>query len=227
MAWDASSDTSVTDYIVHYGVRSRVYSRAASSSGQTSLSIDGLQDGVTYYFAAKGRALPARTLAILYVALRRWRQRVRLADHHQRLDEPDLRRDRLEQARPVQDEAPSRRFHQHLFNPRPHYTPPTLVTNGVLDLPDADVVFSGGNLSTTFTNGIQWNGWNAFRNLSNHKISLSFSASSGRFRGSVENPANGKSASFSGVVLQNQNFAAGFLGGTNRSTRVLISQPPN
>ena len=77
-----------------------------------------VHDGVTYYFAAKGRALPARTLAILYVALRRWRQRVRLADHHQRLDEPDLRRDRLEQARPVQDEAPSRRFHQHLFNPR-------------------------------------------------------------------------------------------------------------
>ena len=108
-----------------------------------------------------------------------------------------------------------------------HYTPPTSVTNGVLDLPDADVVFSGGNLSATFTNAIQWNGWNTFRNLSNHKISLSFSASSGRFRGSVENPANGKSASFSGVVLQNQNFAAGFLGGTNRSTRVLISQPPN
>lgn len=105
------------------------------------------------------------------------------------------------------------------------YTPPPSATSAILDLPDADVVFSGGNLATTFTNAIQWNGRNAFRNLSDNKLSLSFSASSGRFNGSVENPATGKSAPFSGVVLQDQNFAAGFLSGTNRSARVLISQP--
>jgi hypothetical protein len=52
---------------------------------------------------------------------------------------------------------------------------------------------------------------------------LTCTTSSGLFKGSVMNPATGKLISVNGIVLQNQNLAAGYFLGTNQSGSVVIS----
>ena len=52
---------------------------------------------------------------------------------------------------------------------------------------------------------------------------LTFKTSSGLFKGSVMNPETGKPIAVNGVVLQNQNFGAGFFLGTTESGSVLLS----
>jgi len=84
----------------------------------------------------------------------------------------------------------------------------------------SDLVFSGGNLTPAFTNIITLSERNKVGNLSDNKLSMSISTSSGLFGGSVVDPATGKPSSFKGALLQNQNGGAGFLAGTNRSARV-------
>jgi hypothetical protein len=46
------------------------------------------------------------------------------------------------------------------------------------------------------------------------------------FHGSVINPETGKPITVNGIVLQNQNFGAGFFLGTNQSGSVLLSPAP-
>jgi len=100
------------------------------------------------------------------------------------------------------------------------YSRPLTATNRVLNLTQTQIVFSGGNVPMAFTNAITLSERNKIGNLSSNKLSLSLSTWSGLFRGSVANPATGKSASFKGAVLQNRNGGAGFLSGTNRSARL-------
>ena len=49
MAWDASPDTNVTDYVVRYGFRSRVYSKSLHTGGETMATLSGLRDGLGYF----------------------------------------------------------------------------------------------------------------------------------------------------------------------------------
>src|SRR5882672_8184082 len=49
LAWDASQDTNVTDYVVRYGFRSRVYSKSFHTGGGTTAAIGGLRDGLGYF----------------------------------------------------------------------------------------------------------------------------------------------------------------------------------
>lgn len=49
VAWDASPDTNVTDYVVRYGVRSGVYSKTFRTGGRTSATLAGLRDGLSYF----------------------------------------------------------------------------------------------------------------------------------------------------------------------------------
>ncbi len=93
-------------------------------------------------------------------------------------------------------------------------------TNNILGLSNALVSFLGGNLSADFTNAIAIDGKNKVTNLGSNKLSLSLNKSSGTFSGSVTPPAGGKALSFSGAILQKQTNGAGFLLGTNRSSRV-------
>jgi hypothetical protein len=105
------------------------------------------------------------------------------------------------------------------------YTRPVTTTNRVLNLPQAGVTFSGGDLAGPFTTDIVWSENNKLSEVGTNRLSVSLSTASGLFHGTVLRPDNGKRASFSGAVLQNRNLAAGFLSGTNRSARVLISSP--
>jgi glutamate dehydrogenase/leucine dehydrogenase len=54
-------------------------------------------------------------------------------------------------------------------------------------------------------------------------IKLTFKTSSGMFKSSVMNSETGKPIAVNGIVLQNQNFGAGFFLGTTESGSVLLS----
>jgi hypothetical protein len=98
------------------------------------------------------------------------------------------------------------------------YVRPATSTNRLMNLTRTDLVFSGGNLPAGLTNTITLDERNRIGNLSGGKLSMTLSASSGLFKGSVSDLA-GKPATFSGALLQNRNGGAGFLAGTNRSAR--------
>jgi hypothetical protein len=52
LAWDASSDASVTGYVLHYGTESGVYTNHIHVGNATSFSLTLPADGATYYIAA-------------------------------------------------------------------------------------------------------------------------------------------------------------------------------
>lgn len=102
------------------------------------------------------------------------------------------------------------------------YLKPAGSSNQILNLPMATVSFTGGNLTEDFSNSVAVGAGNRVTNLSTNRMSLSFSTANGTFRGSVTDPHSGESRSFSGVALQRFNAGAGFMAGTNQSSRVLI-----
>jgi hypothetical protein len=59
---------------------------------------------------------------------------------------------------------------------------------------------------------------------STNRLSLTFSRSTGIFRGTVIDPTSGKSLPFSGAALQMQNIGCGLLLDTNRSSSVIIAR---
>ena len=52
LAWDQSADSSVTGYRVYYGGASRSYTNSVDAGTATSVTISGLEDGSTHFFAA-------------------------------------------------------------------------------------------------------------------------------------------------------------------------------
>lgn len=93
-------------------------------------------------------------------------------------------------------------------------------TNNVLSLSNALLSFVGGNLAEDFTNAVVIDPKNKVSNLGSNKLSLKLNKANGTFSGSVTPPAGGKAISFRGAILQQQTNGAGFLLGTNRSSRV-------
>jgi hypothetical protein len=98
-------------------------------------------------------------------------------------------------------------------------------TNGIriLNLTTGQVSLANGNLPQNITNPFVL-GANNKITLTN-KSSLSFTTSSGLFKGKILNPP-GKAIAISGVVLQKQNTGSGFFLGTNQSGRVFIEPAP-
>ena len=52
LGWQPSSDANAVGYRIYYGTSSHNYSNTISVGKLTSVTIDGLTNGVTYYFAA-------------------------------------------------------------------------------------------------------------------------------------------------------------------------------
>jgi hypothetical protein len=98
-------------------------------------------------------------------------------------------------------------------------------TNYVLNLTEARVEFSGGNLATAFTNSILLGPYSKVINLSGNPLMLAFSPTLGTYSGSVTDPITLKSFPFKGAVLQKQNAGFGFLTGTDQTSRVVIKAP--
>jgi hypothetical protein len=57
-------------------------------------------------------------------------------------------------------------------------------------------------------------------------VKLTINSKTGKFTGSFAHPATGKTAKFSGVVLQQQNFGGGYFLGTNESGAVALTPSP-
>ena len=98
------------------------------------------------------------------------------------------------------------------------YTRPASGQN-VLPLTDAVLVLSGTGSSLTNQISIANN---RVKDLSGHKLSLSFTPGTGLFQGSVVVPATQRKVPFNGVVLQKQNLGRGFFVNGSQSGRVLL-----
>ena len=59
-----------------------------------------------------------------------------------------------------------------------------------------------------------------------NEVSLAFSPATGSFTGSFVDPSTGKTVSFQGVVLQQQNVARGFFLGLHESGSVIVEPAP-
>ena len=99
-------------------------------------------------------------------------------------------------------------------------------TNGhpILGFTNADVVLSGGNLSSPIENTttVAANG----KMTGTNHLSLTVNTANGVFTGSIVNPATKKTISISGVVLEKQTMAVGHFVGTNQSGSVSINAGP-
>lgn len=90
------------------------------------------------------------------------------------------------------------------------YAPPT-PGNNALGLTAAQVVLSGGDLAQSISDQITLGVGSQFVNLGNNKLALSFTTSTGLFKGSMANPSAfmEKPVSFNGVVLSKKAVARG------------------
>ena len=102
------------------------------------------------------------------------------------------------------------------------YLAPVGSSNHVLNLTNASVAFSGGNIDPGFVNAVTLGSKGTVTNLGSNTLSMSFTLGSGTFQGSVTDPSSGIKRTFSGVVLQKRNEGQGFALGTNQSGRVVF-----
>jgi len=96
--------------------------------------------------------------------------------------------------------------------------------NPVLNLPTANLMFSGGWLASPITNAITI-GPNSKVGTPGKQLKLSFSASTGTFKGSFLDPNSGKPLQFSGAAFQKLNTGYGMLLGTGDQTGAVELTP--
>jgi hypothetical protein len=92
-----------------------------------------------------------------------------------------------------------------------------LPADPVLNLPQASLSFCGGGLTSDLTNAITIGPRSKVGTPGKH-LKLSFSASTGTFKGTLLDPATGKPLTFGGAVFQKLNAAYGVLFGTGDQT---------
>src|SRR5262249_52812383 len=102
------------------------------------------------------------------------------------------------------------------------YSVPSPITEPILDLPNATIVFTGGNLSLGFTNAISIGRSSRVANQSPNSLSMTFSISTGTFRGNVVDPVSSRTMPFGGVVLQKDVVGYGILFGADQTSGVLL-----
>ncbi len=106
------------------------------------------------------------------------------------------------------------------------YTVPAK-TNKVIELTSSELVLTGGNLPTTYTNAFNLGVGSKVTNAGPHKLTLTFTPATGLFKGSLTPTNSGaKAIAFTGAVLQKATNAFGYYLGTNRSGAVSIQAAP-
>jgi len=95
-------------------------------------------------------------------------------------------------------------------------------TERILNVTNIDAIFEGAELSATLTNRVRLEPNGTVSNQSSNRLSLTFTKSTGLWKGTVLDPATGRSLLFRGVVLQGQNDGSGFFLSTNRSGHVQL-----
>jgi hypothetical protein len=106
------------------------------------------------------------------------------------------------------------------------YIAPAGPTDRILNLTEAEVTFSGGNLSQSSTNEVVLGlASRVTNNTPAAKLSLAFTLSTGLFKGSFIPAGTTKAIPFGGAVLQAATNASGYFLGTNQSGRVSLNPP--
>jgi hypothetical protein len=121
----------------------------------------------------------------------------------------------------IRNQQPSNPFYQLGFNFQTdavgsRYTAP-LPRARILNLSQGHALFDGGNLAHAFTNHIAITIDNKLVNFDANKLNLSFTLSSGVFKGRAADPDSGKVVTFRGVVFQKRTTGAGFFLGRTES----------
>ena len=97
----------------------------------------------------------------------------------------------------------------------------SFVTGGsILNWTQGNIVLQGGNLTGSITNQVAIGPNNKVTGP--NRLSLTFTTSSGLFKGSVLNPVSGKPIPVSGAILQKQNTGYGVFLGTTQSGSVIL-----
>jgi hypothetical protein len=104
------------------------------------------------------------------------------------------------------------------------YTEPN-VAGKALNLSSASVRFTGGDLGAGFTNAVSVNAGSQVVNLSPNQMTFTIATPAGTFGGQIHEPGTAALHNFSGVVLQKQDAAFGFMTGTTASSRVVLAAP--
>jgi len=104
------------------------------------------------------------------------------------------------------------------------YVPPT--TNRVINMTNGTVEFRLGNLLESITNNVLLTTNNKITNLSSNKLTLTFTLTSGLFKGSVTDTNTGKAIPFTGALLQKLDSGYGHFLGTNQSGQVHFAPVP-
>jgi hypothetical protein len=95
----------------------------------------------------------------------------------------------------------------------------------ILDLGISGVVaFSGGDLTEDTANPISLDNQSRVSNFGTNAMNMTFTLATGLFQGRVTDPNSAQSFPFSGVVLQNENSAAGYFLGPTQSGEVLVGE---
>jgi len=109
------------------------------------------------------------------------------------------------------------------------YRASTSLLDPVLNLTNATVGFTGGNLIEAFTNQVVLTNATKLLNLSSNNLTFTLTKANGSFSGTVTHPNvpnRGRKASYKGVVHQKGNYGAGFLLGTNETSAVRLENVP-
>lgn len=106
------------------------------------------------------------------------------------------------------------------------YLPPSGDTNRLLELTDAVVIVTGGNLAASYTNDVQIGASGKITNSGPDTVVMNFAPGTGHFSGTFTPLGQTKAVAIRGATLQKANFASGFFLGTNQSGRVSLEAQP-
>ncbi|MFO1477918.1 MAG: S8 family serine peptidase [Verrucomicrobiota bacterium] len=93
----------------------------------------------------------------------------------------------------------------------------------VMSYTNAAVILSGGNLAADIVNPVTLSGGKAVSGTPTNKLALSITTSSGAFKGTFVPPGATKSSAYAGVILQKQQYGAGYFPGTNQAGGVIVT----
>jgi len=115
-----------------------------------------------------------------------------------------------------------------IVNPRFYiapYTPPPPGTRIInLSTGTAEAAFGGGDLAAPFVSNFALTLDNKVVDLSNNRLTITFTKKNGLFKGSVIPPGGGTKIKFSGIVYQPEAVAVGLIIGPTRTSSVVIER---
>jgi hypothetical protein len=100
---------------------------------------------------------------------------------------------------------------------------PAMTTEALLPVDTAQLVFSGGDLTGSFTNVVTLGAYGRVTNTSPNKLTFKVNPKTGLMAGVVADPVTARPIKFQGALLPRQQRGGGAFLGTNETGRVLFA----